>query len=197
MEKNKRITGCRFSLSVMSDDYVPKILNALNEVDTSHVWSSTDLLSTTYRGHKTNVINTLKELFIAVNDSKTHITLEITLSKGNPNESINDISMKQTLDTDQTSADKRFIVHGKIAFYPMGCLDYQNHISHIINLAIEKDIYDTPSHYATQIHGDVHDIFDYFHKIFEYADKHIEHFVYQITLSINSPSLKSPLKKEN
>lgn len=189
MQKNYNIAGCRFSLAVMSDDYVPKILNALKAVDTSHVWSFTDLLSTTYLGHKTNVINTLKELFIAVNDNQTHITLEITLSKDNSNKSIGDIQTRITPTTNRLS-NQNFDVCGKIAFYPMGTLDYMNHISHITNLAIEANIYDKPSYYATQIRGDVQNLFDYFHEIFDYADKHIEHFIYQITLSINSPSTK-------
>jgi len=184
---DKEITGCRFSLSVMADDYVPKILNALGEIDTSHVWKETDLLSTTYRGHKTNVINTVKELFIAINDDKTHITLEATLSKGCPGDRDADIPM-ELAPVISESSNKKFNVHAKIAFYPMGEVDYMDHIAYVVNLAIDKGIYDKSSHYATQLHGDVHSLFDYFQEIFEYADKHIAHFIYQITLSINSPS---------
>lgn len=186
---DKEITGCRFSLSVMSHDYVPKILNALEEVDTSHVWKVTDLLSTTYRGHKTNVINTLKELFIAVNDDETHITLEATLSKGCPGDTEDDIPM-ELAPVISNSSNTEFHVHGKIAFYPMGNLDYMDHIAHVVDLAINKGVYDKSSHYATQLHGDVHDLFDYFHEIFDYADEHLEHFIYQMTLSINSPSVR-------
>lgn len=187
---DKEITGCRFSLSVMSDDYVSKILNALEAIDTTQVWKATDLLSTTYRGHKTNVIQTLKELFIAVNDNETHITLEATLSKGCPGDTEEDIPMELAPVIKRLPSTK-FNVHGKIAFYPMGQLDYLAHIAHVVRLAINKGVYDKSSHYATQLHGDVHDLFDYFHEIFDYADEHLEHFIYQITLSINSPSARN------
>jgi hypothetical protein len=184
---DKEITGCRFSLNVMADDYVPKILGALGKVDTSHVWQKTDLLSTTYRGYKTNVINTLKELFIATNDGKTHIVLEATLSKGCPGDTEDDIPMALAPVINESS-NKKFNVHAKIAFYPMGQPNYMDHIAHVVNLAVDKGVYDKSSHYATQLHGDVHALFDYFHEIFDYANEHIAHFIYQITLSINSPS---------
>ena len=187
---DKEITGCRFSLSVMADDYASKILNALNKVDTSHVWKETDLLSTTYRGQKRNVINTLKELFIAINDEETHITLEATLSKGCPGDHDDDIST-ELAPVIRVSSSKKFAVHAKIAFYPMGETGYMDYIAYVVNLAIDKGIYDKSSHYATQLYGDVHTLFDYFHEIFDYADEHISHFIFQFTLSINSSSLRS------
>jgi len=186
---DKEITGCRFSLAVMADDYVSKILGALEKVDTSHVWSETDLLSTTYRGHQTNVINTLKELFVAINDDKTHLTLEATLSKGCPGDIEGDIPM-ELAPTTVASTKKEFPVHGKFSFYPMGEGNYMDHIACIVNLAIDKGIYDKPSHYATQLYGDVNELFDYFHEIMAYSDEHLDHFIYQITLSVNSPSLR-------
>ena len=185
---DKAITGCRFSLAVMADDYAPKILDALKQIDTSYVWSETDLLSTTYRGHQTNVINTLKNLFKTINDGSTHITLEATLSKGCPGDVETDIPMTLA-PTPVTTVEKNFPVHGKFSFYPMGKDDYMDHIAHIVNLAIEKKIYDQSSHYATQLYGDVNELFDYFHDIMTYADDQINHFVYQITLSVNSPSV--------
>jgi len=187
---DKAIIGCRFSLSVMADDYVTKILNALSKVDTSYVWSETDLLSTTYRGHKRNVINTLKELFMTINDNETHITLEATLSKGCPGDTEDDIPIAfAPVQMDTSSKD--FVVHAKIAFYPLGKVDYMDHIADVVNLAIGHGIYEKSSHYATQLYGDVHKLFNYFHEIFDYADKQIDHFIYQVTLSINSPSLRS------
>ena len=186
---HKDITGCRFSLAIMCDDYVAKILNALDHVDTSHIWKETDLLSTTYRGHKTNVIDGVKALFIAANDGKTHMTLEATFSKGCPGDVKWDSPIKLA-PVKRELANEKFDVNAKISFYPMGHLDYMDHIAHVINLAIKNNLYDQPSHYATLLHGDIHDLFNYFHEIFDYADEHVKHFVFQITLSINSPSLR-------
>ena len=189
---NTEITGCRFSLSVMSDDYVQKILGALAKIDTSYVWQQTDLISTTYRGHKTNVINTVKKLLIAVNDGKTHITLEATLSSGCPSDTDADIPMVLA-PAAVIKTNKKFDVYAKIAFYPMGIIDYMDHIAHVVNISIKSDLYIKSSHYATELHGDVNDLFGYFHEIFDYADNHIAHFIYQITLSMNSPSIKNKI----
>jgi len=184
---NKEIAGCRFTLSVMAETFATKILNTLDKIDTSHVWKKTDLLSTTYRGHKRNVINTLKSLFTVINDGKTHITLEATLSKGCPGDTEADIPMELTPVSIDTECND-FDVHAKIAFYPLGKVDYMDHIAYVVNLAIDNGLYEKSSHYATELHGNIHKLFNYFHEIFDYADEHIDHFVYQITLSINSPS---------
>ena len=186
---DKDITGCRFTLSVMSDDYADKILTALKKTDTTHVHSQTDILSTTYRGHMTNVINAVRDLFVNVNDEKTHITLEATLSKGCPGDTEEDIPMELVAHSSSNDL-KSFPAHCKFSFYPMGQGDYMDHIAHIILRAQELGIYDQPSHYATQLFGDMNTLFDYFHEITAYADDHLDHFIYQITLSVNSPSLK-------
>ncbi len=47
---SQEITGCRFSLSPMTDRFVEVILGAIEKVDTSKVWKATDKLSTVYRG---------------------------------------------------------------------------------------------------------------------------------------------------
>ena len=186
---DKEITGCRFSLAIMADDYADKILAALKKTDTTHVHSQTDILSTTYRGHMTNVINAVRDLFVNVNDEQTHITLEATLSKGCPGDTEEDIPMA-LIARDAGNKSESFPVHCKFSFYPMGEGNYMDHIAHIILRAQALGIYDRPSHYATQLVGDVNTLFDYFHEIMSYADAHLNHFIYQITLSVNSPSLK-------
>jgi len=184
---DKSIMGCRFSLSVMSDDYVPKILDALKSVDTAHVYSKTDTLSTTYIGRMDNVINTIRDLFINVNDFKTHITLEMTLSNAHPGGIKKEIPM-EAKNQINGNPHKKFDVHSKFAFYPMQQLDYFDHIEKVICMAVEKNIFHKSSHFASELKGDVYDIFEYFTQVFDYANKHVNHFVYQITLSINSPS---------
>ena len=81
---SKEITGCRFSLSPMSDKYIDIILGALGKVDTSKVWKETDKLSTIYRGKRIHVLDAVKGLFIHSYDENVHMTLEATLSKGCP-----------------------------------------------------------------------------------------------------------------
>ena len=81
---SKDITGCRFSLSPMSDDFIDIILSSISKVDTSKIWSKTDRLSTIYRGKRCHVIDALKACFVYSYRKDVHSTMEITLSKGCP-----------------------------------------------------------------------------------------------------------------
>jgi len=184
---DKDITGCRFSLSVMSDEFVGKILDGIGNVDCSKVWSQTDALSTVYRGKRIHVMDAVKACFIHVNDEKTHITMEATISKG----CLGDVEADYVLDVDDilvNKTDKSFQVLSKIAFYPLGVADYMDHISHVVKLAISKGLYNKSGHYATELSGDINDLFDYFNEVLEYAERHIKHYVLQATLSVNSPT---------
>lgn len=186
---DKEITGCRFSLSVMSDDYVNLILGAIKKVNTANVWSATDALSTTYRGRRIHVVDAVKGIFANINDEKTHITLEATFSKGCPMDAKNDYVLEES-ETLLNEKGIKFSVLSKIAFYPLGVENYIEHIATVVNMAKERNIYQCSSHYASEIKGDVNEIFDYFNQILQYAEKNINHYVLQATLSINSPSLK-------
>lgn len=184
---DKEITGCRFSLAVMNDDYADMILQSLKHVDKSNVWSHTDALSTIYRGKRVHVVDTVKACFVNVNDGKTHITMEATFSKGCPGD-VDEDSPLVNMEEPLHNVEKKFPVLSKISFYPLGITDYMDHIAYVVNVAIDKGLYKGSSHYATELSGDVHEIFNYFQEIMEYAEKHIDHFVLQVTLSVNSPS---------
>ncbi|MCL2522616.1 MAG: Ykof family thiamine-binding protein [Erysipelotrichales bacterium] len=179
--------GCRFSLSVMSDDYVNLIINALKKINTENVWSKTDALSTTYRGKRTHVIETLRTCFVNINDFKTHITMEATFSKGCP---------KDTFTVDKLIKDdllncphKSFNVLAKIAFYPLGIADYMKHIEFALELAKKHEVFKEVSHYATELFGDVNKLFNYLNNLLCYAEENIEHFALQVTMSVNSPTI--------
>ena len=63
-DEKKAVTGCRFSLAPMSDDFINIILSSIADVDTSKVWSSTDEFSTVYHGRRVHVLDALKACFI-------------------------------------------------------------------------------------------------------------------------------------
>lgn len=186
------ITGCRFSLSVMSDNYAEIILNAIKEVNTNNIWSATDALSTTYRGARIHVVDGLKGVFTKVNDGKTHITMEAVFSKGCPMDVETDCVLPESGNL-LNQNEIKFDVIGKMAFYPLGTEEYMEHIAAVVQIAEEQKIYKGPSHYASEIEGDVNEVFDYFNKVLEYAEKNLSHYVLQTTLSLNSPSLKGEL----
>lgn len=188
--KAKEITGCRFSLSPMSDQYIDIILGAINKVDTSKVWKMTDKLSTVYRGKRIHVLDTLKACFVHSFREDIHMTMEATISKGCPGDIKADslLSEDELLMNEVNIADYHFPVTCKIALYPMGVNNYMEYIAKVVNNAIDRKIYVESSHYATILEGDIHDIFDYFNDTTQYCDRELSHYVFEVTLSVNSPT---------
>ena len=207
----KDITGCRFSISVMSDNFIPVILGAIKNVDTKNVWSATDLLSTVYRGKRIHVMDCLKTCFVQVNDGKTHITMEAAISNDCPGDTEDDSDPAECDAAVQEAAcfqgspllcnnQKKFDVLCKISFYPLGIADYMDHITFVVKLASDRGlccITALPSRcpgtrrlsgQSPILKGDVNEIFDYFDAILTYAEQNISHYVLQVTLSVNSPS---------
>jgi len=183
---NEEIIGCRFSLAVMNDDYANMILKALKNLNTDKIWVKSDKLSTTYRGKLIHVTDALKACFININDGKTHITMEATFSKGCPNyTSLDSFIAKDNILLNPTT--KSFEVLAKIAFYPLGTIDYMKHIEFAIDLARKHGVFKEISHYATELLGDINKLFYYFNDLLLYAEE-IKHFALQVTLSVNSPT---------
>ena len=185
------ITGCRFSISAMSDNFISMILDAIKKVDTKKIWSATDTLSTVYRGKRIHVMDCLKACFAHFNDGKTHITMEAAISKGCPGD-VDDDAFFAEDDAPLNNTQQKFTAFSKISFYPMGITDYMDHIAHVVKLAMDRGLHVETSHYATVLKGDINDLFDYFGAALIYAEQNISHYVLQITLSANSPSAASP-----
>lgn len=187
---SKDITGCRFSIAPMSDNYVDIILGAVENVDTSKVWSKTDKLSTIYRGRREHVIDAVKAFFVAAYTDKVHMTMEATFSKGCPGDTDADcyLSEDNIPANEKLIADKSFNVLSKIAFYPLGVQDYMEHIAYVVNLAIKRGLYKESTHYVSILEGDISDLFTYFNDVMEYAENNISHYTLQVTLSVNSPT---------
>jgi hypothetical protein len=187
-ETSGNVIGCRFSLSVMNDNYVEMILSSLRNVNTQNIWSITDALSTTYRGRQIHVLDALKACFVSINDGKTHITMEATFSKGDPEDSNEDLPQAETGALTNSACDK-FDALCKISLYPLGIINYMDYVIYAIDLSKKKDLFIKSSHYAYEIEGGVNDIFDYFDEVMSFAESNTGHFVLQATLSVNSPSI--------
>ncbi len=181
------ITGCRFFIAPMCDNYVEKIVGALKHVNTEKIWSGTDATSTVYRGKRIHVLDCVKSCFCEVYDPDTHIVLEATFSKGCPGDSDGDSKLSKD-DVLLNNSQRNFPVLSKISFYPLGISDYLDPIAHIVRLAIEMDLYKQSAHYVTILQGDVQVMFDYFDRILTYAENNLSHYVLEATLSVNSPT---------
>ena len=187
---SKDITGCRFSISPMTDRYVEVILGALKKVDASKVWSNTERLSTLYRGKREHVMDAVKACFVHAWQKDIHMTMEMTFSKGCPGDTDAEsyLSEDSVLVNEPLTADIHFPVDCKISLYPMGVSNYMEYIANIVNNAVDRGIYARSSHYVTVLSGDVHELFDYFAWVNEYCANELSHYVFEVTLSVNSPT---------
>lgn len=184
------ITGCRFSLAPMCDDFVHVILSSVDKVDTSKVWKQTDKLSTVYRGRQMHVEDAVKACFIHAYRENIHMTMEATYSKGCPGDTDADcfLAMDDAAANEALVCDVHFPVNCKISLYPMGVSDYMAHIAHIVNHAIDLGIYEGSSHYCTILSCDVQELFAYIRDVNTYCGEHLSHYVFEVTVSVNSPT---------
>lgn len=189
---NLDISGCRFSLYPMDSGFVPIILGALEETDTSAVWSQSDALSTVYRGKLPYVVDAVKALFINAWQPKVHMALEGQFSKGCPGDCDGDSVLNRTGEAPNAAkvADKHFPVLCKIALYPMGVPDYIDHIAKVWHMAEDAGLQPTTIHYATRLTGDVQDIFAFLESVCHLMEQSVPHYILHFTLSVNSPTVE-------
>ncbi len=181
------ITGCRFFIAPMCNDYVERILGAVERVNTKKIWSATDATSTVYRGKRIHVVDCVKACFVQAYHKDIHMVMEATFSKGCPGDSDADCFVSED-DVLLNACEQSFNVLAKIAFYPLGIPNYMEHIAKVVNIAVDMGVYVKSSHYVTILEGDVNDVFTYIEKLLAYADENISHHVLELTLSVNSPT---------
>ena len=174
---SKGVSGCRFSLYPMADNFVDIILGGLEKTDTSKLWKQTDKLSTCVRGKSTHVFDVVKGLFVNAYKENVHMALEATFSKGCPGDTDADSFMEVDDEkvNEKNIKDKKFNVVSKISFYPMGEEDYMEHIAKAVMTAKDKRVFAKSSHYISILEGDVHDVFGVLEEIFQYGEANLSH----------------------
>ena len=188
------ISGCRFTLYPMCDNFIDIILGGLERVDTSAVWSETDALSTVYRGKLDYVMDAVSALFASAWTEGVHMAIEGQVSKGCPG----DVSGDSKL-TYEGEAPNHAIVEAamqpclcKLALYPMGVGDYIDDIARVWRMAEDRGLNPQTIHYATRIEGSIHDVFAYLTdvcKLME-ASESVHHYVLHFTINVNSPTIE-------
>ncbi|MFC4651409.1 YkoF family thiamine/hydroxymethylpyrimidine-binding protein [Lactococcus nasutitermitis] len=188
---NIDITGCRVSLYPMTDNFSEVILGSFDKVDTRAVWSQTDLFSTLYRGEQESVIDATQALFMSAYQSDVHMVTELTFSKGCPGDSDADryINGKKEKPNQEELPDD-FPVKCKYSFYSFGEKDYMEEIATIVEMASEMGLNPQSAHYVTLLEGTASQLFVYFERALQYAHEHLNHYVLEATVSVNSPSEK-------
>ena len=189
---NLPISGCRFTLYPMTDDYVSIILTALEKTDTKAVWSETDSLSTVYRGKLPYVVDAVEALFINAYKEGVHMALEGQFSRGCPGDSSGDNVLNQSGEApnQEQTKDKRFFVRCKLALYPMGDADYIDEIAKVWYMAEDRGLKPTTIHYATRIEGDVREVFSYLQEVCQLMEdsQSVHHYILHFTMNCNSPT---------
>lgn len=188
------ISGCRFTLYPMCDNFIDIILGGLERVDTSAVWSETDALSTVYRGKLDYVMDAVSALSASAWTEGVHMAIEGQVSKGCPG----DVSGDSKL-TYEGEAPNHAIVEAatqpclcKLALYPMGVGDYIDDIARVWRMAEDRGLNPQTIHYATRIEGSIHDVFAYLTdvcKLME-ASESVHHYVLHFTINVNSPTVE-------
>lgn len=182
------IVGFRFSLHPMTGNFIDVIKGALNETDTSHVWMHTDDVSTVIRGKQNHVFNVAKALTLHAAKTGEHVALSGTFSIGCPGDTEGDVYLEKDDELMNTDSTKQY-VSSQFALYPMNNPDYMKIIYREVDRAKELGVFNDSMHYASGIHGDIHEVFDFYETTFTHArsDTH-PHLVMTVSMSINSPS---------
>ncbi|MFS0690342.1 YkoF family thiamine/hydroxymethylpyrimidine-binding protein [Sporosarcina sp. 179-K 8C2 HS] len=182
------IVGFRFSLHPMADDFVSVIKGALEQTDTSNVLMHTDDVSTVIRGKQVHVFNVAKAITLHAAKTGKHIALSGTFSAGCPGDTAGDAYLDKGEKIANTDETKQY-VSSQFALYPMNNPAYMDIIYREVDRAKEQGVFNESMHYASGIHGDIHDVFAFYEESFSNArsEEH-KHLVMTVSMSINSPS---------
>ena len=182
------IVGFRFSLHPMADDFVSVIKGALEKTDTSNVWMHTDDVSTVIRGKEVHVFNVAKAITLHAAKTGKHIALSGTFSAGCPGDTSGDVYLDKGDEVANIDETKQY-VSSQFALYPMNNPAYMDVIYREVERAKERGVYNESMHYASGIHGDIHDVFAFYEETFSHArsEEH-KHLVMTVSMSVNSPS---------
>lgn len=182
------IIGFRFSLYPMAANFVEVIKRALEETDTSNVWMHTDDVSTVIRGKQIHVFNVAKAISLSAAKTGEHIALCGTFSAGCPGDTQGDVFLNKGDEVANTDDTKHY-VSSQFALYPMNNPAYMDIIYREVDRAKERGVFNESMHYASGIHGDIHEVFAFYDEAFTHArsEEH-KHLVMTVSMSINSPS---------
>ncbi len=187
------IIGLRFSLHPMADNFVEIIKGALSKADTSNVWMHTDDVSTVMRGKEIHIFDTIKAIVLHAAKTGAHVAFNGTFSVGCPGDTAGDVYLEKDdvrLNEPQVKGLQQY-VSSQFALYPMNNPDYMSVIYKEVERAKERGVFNASMHYASGLHGDIHDVFAFLEEAFSQArSTEHRHLVMTVNMSINSPSHK-------
>ncbi|MER2260890.1 MAG: YkoF family thiamine/hydroxymethylpyrimidine-binding protein [Psychrobacillus sp.] len=182
------IVGFRFSLHPMSNEFISIIKGAVQDTDTSNVWMHTDDVSTVIRGKQVHVFDVAKAITLNAAKTGAHVALSGTFSAGCPGDTAADVYLERGDEVANNVGTKQY-VSSQFALYPMNNPNYMDVIYREIQQAKDAGVFNESMHYASGIHGDIHDVFAFYEATFSRArSEEYKHLVMTVSMSINSPS---------
>ncbi len=191
--------GARFTLSVMSDDYVQHILGALREVTAEELRIETGDVSTWIGGHERDILAYLTALTHRIAQSGEHASLSIHLSRGCPGEAACTLpggAGPRAIEVPQGTRTGDWIA-AEWALYPLGTpmgsgdANDSEHMTRIYQ-AIERTkahgTFRASEHFVTRLEGDAGQILEDVVAGWVLTGQVVQHVTSHVTLSINSPS---------
>jgi len=185
--KHSDVIGCQYQISVLRDDFVPMVLDALGKVNTDKVWAKTAKTSTVYRGKAVHVVDCVKACFSHIyDDTLPYITMTATFFKN----SADDISKDCTIAEDDVllnDTKKAFNVLGRMSIFPLGIVHYEKHTAAMADLARKRNVDIAEGYYANDLEGSVHDLFGLVNDILAYGNMHLENYALNMSMTIYGP----------
>ncbi len=182
--------GCRFTLSVMSDNFIDIILGALNEVDMSKVQRKTDRVSTFIEGTAKDVFGVVQAVYKSAGKSGKHIVLNATFSTGQHEEYFEErkIKPKENMSSNQQLCAS-FPVSTQFSLYPLDTPHYVDIIKSGIGAVKQQGVFAETVPFATALEGDVDKVFASLYECFMKSVQQAR-VVMTVNMSAHSPSSK-------
>ncbi|SFI30852.1 Uncharacterized conserved protein YqgV, UPF0045/DUF77 family [Tindallia magadiensis] len=184
--------GCRFSLYPMTNQFVPVILDAIEEINRPGLKVETDMVSTCLTGVERNVFAALRDSFARAAATGEHVVMTATFSKGCPGEG--EVNLEEydfPAETDFTAkegCDRE--VNAQFSVYPLGNQSYMKLIGDVVDRMKQAGVYQESVHFCTSLEGSIANVFEALEEAFSYVSKEVGHTVMTATFSCNSPSKK-------
>ncbi|WP_018527053.1 YkoF family thiamine/hydroxymethylpyrimidine-binding protein [Alkalispirochaeta alkalica] len=206
--ERQSFSGCRFSLSVMSDDFVPVILGAIETLGKpGDLRIETDDLSTLLIGPPRRVFQAVQGVYAEACRRGGHVTLSALFSRGCPGEPGDplctppDRAPSLAGEVQAPPPEEGIPVSAHFSLYPLGDPGYMATIARAITSVQDDGVFGGASHFCTRLEGDISRVFASILKTFESVTADTPHVVLHLTASKGSPSKKpvqkQPVQKEN
>ncbi|WP_420112038.1 YkoF family thiamine/hydroxymethylpyrimidine-binding protein [Pseudactinotalea sp.] len=193
--------GARITLSVMSDDYVRVITDALTAVDSSDLEVDTDKVSTFVRGSEERIATYVRDLITAAARAGHHLVATLMFSRGCPGEVCGVMPSLRPATPDLAPTDLH--VQAQWSLYPL--LDpvdgadspIADHLAPVwaaIERSRERGTFVRGEHFATTLAGDLADVLTTVVDTWLAVGEAVPHVVTHVTISANSPATSAGLR---